>query len=214
MDLPQSAVEKILVNYEVVKDCWEWKGKKDKDGYGRLRVGGRITIRTNRAAWIVANGEIPNGKMICHKCDNPCCINPDHLYVGTAKDNATDRRNRGRSNNERGSLRWNSKLTEEQVRQISIDYVPGKDSQTEVAKKYGVSQATISHILRGANWKHVGVLPNHNMVKTMRKKQSKLGQDEKNEIRVLYQKEKISQRELADKFHVSQQTISNIITCW
>lgn len=86
--------------------CWEWAGTKDSKGYGVLKVyrdGGKKTIKAHRVSWTVHRGPIPDstsyhGTMVLHNCDNPSCINPRHLRLGTAKDNAIDREVRGRSN--------------------------------------------------------------------------------------------------------------------
>jgi len=76
-------------------ECWEWMAGKDKDGYGRFRYG-RQKARSNKVAWIIANGPIPEGLWVLHHCDNPSCVNPKHLYLGTNKENCRDRAERGR----------------------------------------------------------------------------------------------------------------------
>jgi hypothetical protein len=77
--------------------CREWTGWRDPDGYGRLRFDGKTNQAAHRVAYTLTNGSIADGLLICHRCDNRPCCNPDHLYAGTAKDNATDMITRGRS---------------------------------------------------------------------------------------------------------------------
>jgi hypothetical protein len=76
--------------------CWEWRGFKDRKGYGRHYSGSGKTLMAHRAMWTALHGEIPAGKVICHRCDNPSCSRPDHLFVGTTQDNADDREAKGR----------------------------------------------------------------------------------------------------------------------
>jgi len=75
-------------------ECWEWLAGKDKDGYGRFRYG-KQKARANKVAWEITNGSIPTGRLICHTCNNPKCVNPNHLYLGTHKSNVDDRQNSG-----------------------------------------------------------------------------------------------------------------------
>ena len=78
--------------------CWEWAGARDKDGYGQTPpLDGRSgAVRAHRLAWTLTNGPIPKGLLVCHHCDNPACINPDHLWLGTSTDNNRDRERKGR----------------------------------------------------------------------------------------------------------------------
>lgn len=81
--------------------CWEWTGTKDKDGYGKLSIGGRKVnggkiYTAHRLSWMLNYGVIPNGLWVLHRCDNPCCCNPKHLFLGTVKDNVDDMRAKGR----------------------------------------------------------------------------------------------------------------------
>ena len=81
--------------------CVEFTGTKDKDGYGQLSTTKLGTRKAHRWAWMEVNGPIPKGLCVCHKCDNPSCINPDHLFLGTVKDNAKDRDKKGRHYNQK-----------------------------------------------------------------------------------------------------------------
>ncbi len=75
--------------------CWEWTGSCDSSGYGTIRVN-KSTHSTHRTAWRITYGTIPSGMYICHKCDNPKCVNPNHLWIGTSQDNSLDRARKGR----------------------------------------------------------------------------------------------------------------------
>lgn len=96
-------VDAVLFYVESVTapGCWEWTGTKDKHGYGRVRVDQR-KARAHRVAWEAFKGEIPAGLHVLHRCDNPGCVNPEHLFLGTHGDNMRDREAKGRGN------RWNA----------------------------------------------------------------------------------------------------------
>lgn len=131
--------------------CWEWQKGLFSTGYGQMSVKGR-----NRGAHVVAyeifNGEIPEGMLVCHKCDNPICINPEHLFLGTNKDNMEDMVNKGRSavaNN------GHVKMTEDQVRELLKMYKTGRYSRKELADYFLISINTVSSIINGVSWKHI-----------------------------------------------------------
>lgn len=136
------------VNKGKPNDCWNWMASVDGGGYGK--IGGeppeRKTIRASRVSWILNIGKIPNGKYVCHTCDNPLCVNPSHLYLGDAKTNMDDRTNRGRT--PVGSRLPQAKLNEDQVREIK---------RTRGKVRFGASNSTVSLILSGKQWKHVTV---------------------------------------------------------
>lgn len=132
--------------------CILWDGARSGDGYGTVTINGKQHA-AHRIAWAKANGEIPAGKWVLHKCDNPICVNPEHLFVGTPKENIQDCISKGRRNTPRGSCHANAKLTEDQVRQI---LVKARDTKrAELARGYGVSEALISLIVAKKIWKHV-----------------------------------------------------------
>lgn len=111
--------------------------------------------RTHRVAWELANGRpIPEGMLVRHSCDNGLCCNPAHLSLGTQLDNMADMYQRGRDRHDKGSARYNAKLTDDAVRQIRILLAQGR-SQRKVAHQFDVSQATIKVIAQNRGWRHV-----------------------------------------------------------
>ena len=133
--------------------CWEIRGSKHRQGYGLLKVKGstKFAHRIAYEAWV---GPIPEGLVVRHKCDNPPCINPDHLEVGTQKDNAVDRETRGRRNPARGSRSGAAKLTEDSVSEIKRLLRAGVNQQ-EIANRFNVSRAAVTSIKTGKTWRHV-----------------------------------------------------------
>ena len=131
-------------------DCWEWTASRRKDGYGQFNIAGRIQL-AHRIAYQLYVGEIPEGMCILHHFDNPSCVNPSHLFLGTQADNMIDCMNKDRGFHPVGEKHWNAKLTGEQVgviRQMSSDGARNVD----LVKLFGVSKQTISAIIHGQNW--------------------------------------------------------------
>jgi hypothetical protein len=134
--------------------CWEWSGSKFNAGYGIFCMAGRgrKTFAAHRISWMMNSGQdIPPKMMICHKCDNRGCVNPDHLYLGTGRDNNMDTVSRGRGNRVVGSACPWSKVTEQDVMKIHAHTGP----QTELAKELGISTSQVSHIKSGRRWPHI-----------------------------------------------------------
>lgn len=128
--------------------CIRFTGHLDGEGYGRIMVA-RVKYMAHRLSYSLNNGPIPDGYVVRHKCDNPSCINPEHLEVGTQADNIADKVSRGRQ--ARGSGAGRAMLTEESVREIRSS--PLKVS--ELSTLYGVSVVSIRNILRRKTWQHV-----------------------------------------------------------
>lgn len=138
-------------------ECWEWTAARDALGYGFFRMEpARPMWRAHRAAWELTNGAIPDGMIVCHRCDNPPCVRPDHLFLGSEQDNVDDRVAKDRSSRQISHFGETSplaKLSAEQVDAIRYRYTAGGILQRELAEEYGVTQTTISKIVRGVRWK-------------------------------------------------------------
>ena len=135
--------------------CWVWLGAKTQRGYGQIgrKIEGKQTIiMAHRASYAAFKGVIPTGINVCHECDNPPCINPDHLFLGTQADNLQDAAHKGRI--ERGSQKHNAVLIEGQVLKIKHALANGV-SQAQLAQDYSVSPNVIFRINAGMTWKHL-----------------------------------------------------------
>lgn len=132
--------------------CLEWRGAVTEQGYGVVGRDGR-TWRTHRLAWVEAKGPIPKGKMVLHRCDNPPCCNPDHLYLGDHQRNMQDVVERGnRKGINAGTKNGRAKLDEDSVKLIRDLYAGGNISQDQLGKLFGVSQFAVSAIVRGKRY--------------------------------------------------------------
>jgi hypothetical protein len=132
--------------------CWLWLGHTDEKGYGRIGVDGK-NWRAHRAAWLAYRGEF-GGLHVLHRCDNPPCCNPEHLFLGTQSDNMRDMQNKGRHPNRglnRGESHHMTNITEDVVRAIlaTPKYTKG------LTKRFGISASGISFIRQRKTWKHV-----------------------------------------------------------
>lgn len=136
----------------IKKDCWEWTACTTPQGYGQFVFNGKMQ-GAHRVSWQIHRGSIPDGMLICHKCDNPKCVNPDHLFLGTHKDNSVDMSIKGRGSLKRGEKHPSAKLKEEDVKEIFN--LSGKLSQREIAKKFNVTQGLIVNILNHRSWRTV-----------------------------------------------------------
>lgn len=147
-------------------ECWEWRGTKLK-GYGRLRsrVG---QMWAHRVAWVIANGEIPNGLCVCHACDHRPCTNPAHLWLGTQRENRDDctrkdRNARGKEHGThtrpekvcRGAHNGAAKLTENDVREIRRLHAQGGIFQKSLAAQFGITRTNVGRIVLGKIWRHI-----------------------------------------------------------
>ena len=133
--------------------CWIWMGaaKNRKWGYGSFFLSGKVES-AHRASWLLFRGQISEGLFVCHECDVPACVNPDHLYLGSPTDNMRDMA--GRKRDIAGRLiqgRKIAKLTEDNVRAIRASSL----SHGKLAKLFGCGRATVQQIKEGRTWKHV-----------------------------------------------------------
>lgn len=133
--------------------CHVWTGAVDEHGYGRYLHHGKNRA-AHRIAWRLANGPIPYGIWVLHKCDNPPCVNPAHLFLGTVLDNTRDMISKGRNAPRHGEHGGKTILTEEQARDIKRQ--PRRIGvQRQLAERYGVAVVTIKAIQYGHNWRHL-----------------------------------------------------------
>ena len=135
-------------------DCWEWDGSRQRNGYGRFRIGPRV-YAAHRIAFDLANPNKTLGDLdALHHCDNPPCCNPGHLFSGTQTENNQDRDRKGRQRGPRGERHGNSKLTAGHVNEIRRLWGRGW-SQLELADRYAVSRQNIYYIVHNQSWKHL-----------------------------------------------------------
>lgn len=141
------------VSTEPNTGCWLWQGFVNPGGYGVISMPGKKSRSAHRIAWNLYRGEIPNGLMVCHRCDVRACVNPEHLFLGTVAENAEDMKRKGRSR--AGERNSRARLTAEQVRSIRSLLAGGKISLRELAQRFQVSYATVSAIKTGRIWRDV-----------------------------------------------------------
>lgn len=151
------------------EECWPWIGAHNKDGYGHLYVVSRKrNIGAHRLSWEIHHGPIPPGLLVCHTCDNPNCVNPYHLFLGTQKENLADRDQKGRGINgpkngrhthpertARGERNGSAKLTGDMVGRILREWKGRTTSQRELARQLGVHYDTVWRVVHGKFWKHL-----------------------------------------------------------
>jgi len=164
---------KKFIKEDITTKCWEWQGTKLPRGYGRFNYKGKFYL-AHRFSMMLEGNDV-TGFFVCHHCDNPKCVNPLHLFLGTHIDNMKDMISKGRNKNIikkkytrqstgglKGILNHSAKLTDDIVREIRNKAYVGKSGRyntggniKELSKKYNVSGTTIKHILNGKTWKHV-----------------------------------------------------------
>lgn len=127
------------------EQCWVWTANVNHRGYGRVLYRGKVQ-QAHRVAWEMVHGPIPDGLFVLHHCDNPPCVNPDHLFVGTHSDNMVDAVRKGRH--------ARAKVTEADVRDIRTARASGEGVRA-LARRYRVDPKTIRDLLGHENWKHV-----------------------------------------------------------
>jgi HNH endonuclease len=138
-------------------DCWMWTAGRDDWGYGLIsmrrthQIKRNDKIRAHRLAYLLTYGEIPDGLLVCHTCDNPACCNPSHLWLGTNADNIRDMWDKGRRN-QRGEAHPRAKLTQRDVDEIRARYRPWVVTQKALAREYGVGQPIIGKIINYQHW--------------------------------------------------------------
>jgi hypothetical protein len=136
--------------------CWVWSAAlRGKGRYGTIRVRGRHE-RAHRVSWLLHRGPIPDGLFVLHDCDNPPCVNPDHLFLGTQADNIADCVHKGRFKvpDFRGEQNGRSKLTEAEARELLALRSSGL-TQRQVADRFGISDVQVGDIWNGESWRHL-----------------------------------------------------------
>src|SRR3990167_10034714 len=144
-ELKKTLEERFWEKVNKTDRCWEWTACLNEHGYGIISIK-HWPNKASRVSWRLAYGEIPNGLFVLHHCDNPKCIRPDHLFLGTSHDNKLDQMGKGRfiPNNEdkRGEGNWISRLDSVSVLEIRQMYLGGTYSQQELADIYKVGKST------------------------------------------------------------------------
>lgn len=138
--------------------CWEWQAGRHTFGYGAFeyKIKGKWrAAHAHRVAWELVNGDIPDGMFVCHRCDNPPCVNPGHLFLGTPRQNTLDMLQKDRASMPSGVAhpRYTARLTEEQVREIRRRWP--SETQQSLASEFGVGVMTVNHIVNRRTWKHI-----------------------------------------------------------
>lgn len=136
-------------------ECWRWKGPQNVWGYGDVTYMGRRS-NASRVAYLLTYQFVPAGMVVCHRCDNPWCCNPGHLFAATQSENLKDCRSKGRQRYKTGEShhRTGAKLTPEKVREARELYAAGV-SQSDIGRQWGVHSSVISRAVRGESWGHV-----------------------------------------------------------
>lgn len=141
------------VDKGALDDCWMWKGSKDIRGYGVIRTNQK-PYSAHCVCYELCHGSIPKGMFICHKCDNPGCVNPAHLWLGTPAENNRDRAVKERNNHVKGEDHPSTTLTESDIvtiRNLSENGV----AQRAIARQYGIHQSSVWGIVHRKTWQHV-----------------------------------------------------------
>lgn len=133
-------------------ECWEWRASRIYGDmpYGRFSRPGGKHVYAHRYSYELHHGPIPERQLVLHRCDNPGCVNPAHLFVGTHQDNVDDMESKGRAHRE-----WGNKLTEQNVIDIRNRYSLGGIIMKDLAQEYGVSMVTIISIVKRRTWRHI-----------------------------------------------------------
>lgn len=197
--------------------CWLWTGATAPFGYGLFGVEGKAE-RAHRFSWEIHNGPIPEGLFVCHHCDVPACIRPDHLFLGTDMDNVHDMISKGRNwiDDERrakGERHGMAKLTEEIVLEIRTKYAENKPTFTELGKQYGLGHHAIWNIVHYKIWKQVPGpdAPPKNLTLGENNIMAKLTAEQVLAIRAEYAAGNHDRKQLGAKYDVSHMAIYRII---
>ena len=142
--------ERFIEKVEITDGCWIWAGAVNENGYGSFWDGERSET-ASRAAYRLFVSPIPDGLFVLHRCDNPKCVKPSHLFLGSHEDNMRDRDLKGRAAKLSGSRNPSAKLTEDQAREIKLSSLPA----AHFSSKFGIAESIVSSIRKGRTWKHL-----------------------------------------------------------
>lgn len=133
--------------------CWNWTARLTPGGYGGFRYDDNQVA--SRAAWVFENGEIPKGMQVCHRCDNRKCIKPDHLFLGTMRDNQMDKINKNRQWRPTGAKAWCAVLNDEKAKDILFFHATTSASIKDLMAKYAIGRSCLVSLLYRESWMHV-----------------------------------------------------------
>ncbi len=200
-------------------DCWVWIAGRTKDGYGTFNIAGR-TLLAHRLAHEHFVDSLIRGLCVCHTCDNPPCVNPEHLFQATQAENIRDalRKGRMRTGDHSGEKNAGAKITAEQVQEIRRRYIPGVTTLRSVAKEFGIGVSNACLIVNAKAWDRLDFQPVANkarlfaaMVSGEKNGEAKITADQVREIRRRYTPGVITLRALAGEFGIGKSEISNIV---
>lgn len=208
--------------------CWEWQRAINIGGYGSFDLKGKM-LPSHRVAYFIQYNVDPGQLQVCHSCDNRACINPNHLFLGTSKENVADMYKKGRQNIlsgsnhpsqinpeylKRGEDHGMAKLTDFQVKEIVDLYNSGRFTYKEIAAKHNVTYKTIHGIIKGKTWKHLNI-ENISKISGVKNGEShylaKLNTEKVLKIRELYDGKHGALKRLAGLFGVGQAVIYNVV---
>lgn len=201
-------ISKIDIIHDVLSNCWKWTSSLDKDGYGLITIyknNKAHNVRSHRASYEMFTGKlIPKRMVICHTCDNPKCVNPNHLFLGTQKDNIRDKVNKGRQ--PRGDKNYNAKLSWDIVGEIRYKYNNNVNTIEELSKLYKSNISDVSLIISNQIW-----IDKYYIRIKFRDGNSKINQQIANEIRKLRKIYGYTQQQLADMFKINRANVGYIL---